>query len=48
MGPIESILGMMPGVNTKALSGAQVDERKMLQVEAIIKSMTKKNAKTRQ
>ena len=42
MGPIESILGMMPGVNTKALSGAQVDERKMLQVEAIIKSMTKK------
>jgi len=42
MGPIENILGMIPGVNAKALSGAQIDERKMARVGAIIKSMTKK------
>ncbi|MDD3766031.1 MAG: signal recognition particle protein [Eubacteriales bacterium] len=40
MGPIENMLGMIPGVNAKALQGAQIDERKLLRVGAIIKSMT--------
>ncbi len=40
MGPIQNVLGMIPGVNAKALKNAQVDERKMAHIEAIIKSMT--------
>jgi len=39
MGPLESILGMIPGVG-KALKGVQIDERNLLRVEAIIQSMT--------
>ncbi len=42
MGPLENILGMIPGVNSKALAGAQIDEKKMARIAAIIKSMTKK------
>ncbi len=42
MGPLENLLGMIPGVDAKALEGASIDYRKMAQVEAIIKSMTKK------
>ena len=42
MGPIKNLLGMMPGVDTKALENADIDERKLDRVEAIIKSMTKK------
>jgi signal recognition particle subunit SRP54 len=43
MGPLESILGMLPGMgNLKALSGAAegVDEKQLAHVEAIISSMT--------
>ena len=42
MGSMEQLLGMMPGVNTSALKDAQIDEKAMGRVEAIIKSMTKK------
>ncbi|MDR0405878.1 MAG: signal recognition particle protein [Clostridiales bacterium] len=42
MGPIENMLGMLPGVNAKALAGARIDEKKMARVEAVIKSMTRK------
>jgi len=42
MGPIKNLLGMMPGVDSKALENADIDERKLDRVEAIIKSMTKK------
>ncbi len=42
MGPIENILGMLPGVNKKALSGVSVDEKQMARTAAIIKSMTEK------
>lgn len=31
---------MMPGVNSKALSSAQIDEKKMGHIEAIIQAMT--------
>lgn len=41
MGPLNQVLGMMPGLNTKALQNVEVDEKKMLHVEAIIKSMTR-------
>ncbi|MBO5453805.1 MAG: signal recognition particle protein [Clostridia bacterium] len=40
MGPMDQLLGMLPGVDNKALKGLNVDDRKMAQTEAIIKSMT--------
>ena len=40
MGSMEQLLGMIPGVNTSALKDAQIDEKAMGRVEAIIKSMT--------
>lgn len=42
MGSMQEILAMMPGVNQKALAGAQIDEKKMAHIEAIITSMTPK------
>ncbi len=42
MGSMEQLLGMMPGVNMSALKDAQIDEKAMGRVEAIIKSMTPK------
>lgn len=41
MGPLEQIIGMLPGVNTQALKDVNIDEKKMAHTEAIIKSMTK-------
>jgi signal recognition particle subunit SRP54 len=42
MGPLESILGMLPGMgNIKQAMGA-VDEKQLLHIEAIINSMTPK------
>jgi signal recognition particle subunit SRP54 len=40
MGPLQSILGMMPGVAGHQLSNMKVDERELDRVEAIILSMT--------
>lgn len=41
MGPLSDILGMMPGMGSKALKNIQVDDRELVKVEAIIQSMTK-------
>ncbi len=40
MGSMQDILSMMPGVEAKALSGANIDEKAMARTEAIIQSMT--------
>jgi len=41
MGPLESIIGMIPGMgNVKALAENKPDEKQMARVEAIISSMT--------
>ena len=40
MGPLKDILGMMPGVNTAQLAGAEIDEKALSHTEAIIQSMT--------
>ena len=40
MGPLDQLLGMMPGVNASALKDANVDEKQINRVEAIILSMT--------
>lgn len=42
MGPLNQVLGMLPGMNSKAMQNVEVDEKKMTHVEAIIKSMTSK------
>ncbi|MBM6618473.1 signal recognition particle protein [Bacillus suaedaesalsae] len=43
MGPLDELLGMMPGANKiKGLKDMKVDEKQISHVEAIIKSMTKK------
>jgi signal recognition particle subunit SRP54 len=40
MGPLDQILGMIPGVSASKLKGLQVDESQLKRVEAIIQSMT--------
>lgn len=42
MGPLDELLGMIPGMNSKALKGLDIDTRDLARTEAIIKSMTKK------
>ena len=41
MGNLDQMLAMLPGANTGALKNAQVDEKEMAKIEAIILSMTK-------
>jgi signal recognition particle subunit SRP54 len=40
LGPLEGLLGMLPGVNKKMLKQAKVDPRRLRHIEAIILSMT--------
>jgi signal recognition particle subunit SRP54 len=40
MGPLEGLLGMLPGVNAKMLKQANTDPKRLKHVEAIILSMT--------
>lgn len=47
MGPLEQIIGMLPGVDKSTLSNAQIDEKRMLHIEAIIKSMTEEERENR-
>ena len=42
MGSIEDLIGMVPGMDAKALKGAKVDPKAMSRTEAIILSMTPK------
>ena len=41
MGPINELLEMIPGMNSKQLKNLNVDEKELVYTEAIIKSMTK-------
>ena len=42
LGPLDELLGMLPGANKiKGLKNAQVDEKQIGHIEAIIRSMTK-------
>src|SRR5687768_8787531 len=40
LGPLEGVLKMLPGVNTKMLKQAKVDPNRMKHIEAIVLSMT--------
>lgn len=44
MGPLNQVLGMLPGMNSKMLDGVEVEEseKKMKRMEAMIQSMTRK------
>jgi signal recognition particle subunit SRP54 len=42
MGPLSSLLEMIPGMNSSKMKGMQVDDKEMGRTEAIIHSMTKK------
>jgi signal recognition particle subunit SRP54 len=41
MGPLESILEMIPGLGGASLKGLKIDDKAMIRVEAMINSMTK-------
>ena len=40
MGPLNQFIGMIPGMNQNAMKDIQVDEKQMVNIEAIIQSMT--------
>lgn len=40
IGPLEDLLSMMPGMNSKALKGISIDEKEIQRVEAMIQAMT--------
>ncbi len=40
MGPLKQVLGLLPGISAKALSGVSLDDRRLKHVEAIVLSMT--------
>jgi len=42
MGPLNQLMGMIPGMDTKALGNAEIDDKKFIKTEAIINSMTMK------
>ncbi|HPF61224.1 MAG: signal recognition particle protein [Gemmatimonadetes bacterium] len=45
LGPLKNVLGMLPGVDAKMLKGANLDEKRIKHVEAIVLSMTKQERK---
>jgi signal recognition particle subunit SRP54 len=45
LGPLEGVLKMLPGVNSKMLKQAKVDPRRMRHIEAIVLSMTRAERK---
>ncbi len=40
MGPLSQVLGLLPGINAKALQGVSMDDKRLKHVEAIVLSMT--------
>ncbi|MDR1065076.1 MAG: signal recognition particle protein [Oscillospiraceae bacterium] len=42
MGSISDMVGMLPGIDAKALSGVTIDEKQIVRTEAIILSMTQR------
>lgn len=42
MGPISRVIDMIPGLDKRQLAGVDINEKELIHVEAIIKSMTRK------
>jgi len=40
MGPLKQVLGLLPGINAKALQGVSMDDKRLKHAEAIVLSMT--------
>jgi signal recognition particle subunit SRP54 len=40
LGPLKQVLGLLPGINAKALQGVSLDDKRLQHVEAIVLSMT--------
>src|SRR5258705_145011 len=40
MGPLKQVLGLLPGINAKALQGVSLDDKRLKHAEAIVLSMT--------
>jgi signal recognition particle subunit SRP54 len=40
MGPLKQVLGLLPGINAKALQDVSMDDKRLKHVEAIVLSMT--------
>src|SRR5512145_921481 len=40
MGPLKQVLGLLPGIDAKALKGVSMDDKRLKHVEAIVLSMT--------
>lgn len=40
LGPIDQLIGMLPGMNSKALKGLDVNDKDIIRIQAIIQSMT--------
>ena len=40
MGSMKDVIGMLPGMNSSAIKDANVDENKLVHIDAIISSMT--------
>ena len=40
MGPLKQVLGLLPGIDAKALQGVSLDDKRLKHVEAIVLSMT--------
>ena len=40
MGPLKQVLGLLPGINAKALQGVSLEDKRLKHVEAIVLSMT--------
>src|SRR5213592_4367840 len=40
MGPLKQVLGLLPGIDAKALQGVSMDDKRLKHVEAIVLSMT--------
>ena len=41
MGPLSDLMGMIPGMNSKALKNVNLDDKELVYIEAIIQSMTR-------
>jgi signal recognition particle subunit SRP54 len=48
MGPLDQLLGMLPGLKPRQLQGLEFDEKSMKHLEAIIQSMTPQERRTPQ
>jgi signal recognition particle subunit SRP54 len=41
LGPLDELIGMIPGVNSRAIKDLNVDEKEIVRIQAIIQSMTR-------